>query len=475
MARKTRRVLWIYWGLLSVTMAAYLTTGMLDKSAAHSPLLATARAMLVPGQTTHGHYQIELACESCHGNAFEGREAIQQACVQCHGAELKDADDKHPASKFDDPRNADRLEKLDAQSCATCHVEHRPGITLAMGVTKPADVCFQCHSGKDEMPPDHRDFKFDGCTAAGCHNYHDNRALYEDFLLKHSHEARMLEKALLPQRELGAAVKEMASYPAAQYPLQPLSSGQQDAPPGKTASAALHTDWQATAHAQAGVNCSGCHVPRQGADSGKWIERPKGTQSCAGCHVEETSGFQAGKHGMRLAQGLSAMTPGVARQPMKTDVAHRELGCTSCHGAHRFETKTAAVESCLGCHNDWHSLAYKQSPHYAMWQREAAGLAPAGSGVSCASCHMPRVKMPTADGARIVVQHNQNDTLRPNEKMIRATCMACHGLGFSIDALADTRLVTGNFRGMPSRHVVSIDMAIARKEEKQRERALGSP
>jgi hypothetical protein len=64
-------------------------------------------------------------------------------------------------------------------------------------------------------------------------------------------------------------------------------------------------------------------------------------------------------------------------------------------------------------------------------------------------------------GARVVrVQHNQNANLRPNEKMIREVCMHCHGLGFSIDALADPKLVEANFRGSPARHIQSIEMAV---------------
>lgn len=471
MAKKSRRVLWIYWGVLSVAMVAYLAVGLVDKSAAHSPLFASARAMLLPAQTTHGHYQIELGCESCHSAAFGGQETIQEACVKCHGADLKEADDKHPASKFDDPRNADRLEKIDAQLCVTCHTEHRPGITLPMAVTKPADLCFHCHAGEDEMPPDHKNLPFDGCTASGCHNYHDNRALYEDFLLKHRDEPKLSAKMLLPQRELGAAVKETASYPVAKYPLRPLSAAEQDAPRDRRGSAALQADWLGTAHAQAGVNCSACHV----SDDGKWSERPSGTAACQGCHAAEIKGFHEGKHGMRLALGLSPMTPGMARQPMKTDAAHKELGCTSCHGAHRFDTKAAAVESCTSCHDDKHTQAYRQSPHYALWQKEIAGDAPPGSGVSCASCHMPRVRMRTEDGVRMAVQHNQNDTLRPNEKMIRTTCMSCHGLGFAIDALAEPGLIADNFKGMPSRHVPSIDMAVAKDAEKQRQRASRNP
>ena len=40
-----------------------------------------------------------------------------------------------------------------------------------------------------------------------------------------------------------------------------------------------------------------------------------------------------------------------------------------------------------------------------------------------------------------IVQHNQNETLRPNEKMIRTVCLNCHGTSFSIDSLADDELI----------------------------------
>ena len=71
----------------------------------------------------------------------------------------------------------------------------------------------------------------------------------------------------------------------------------------------------------------------------------------------------------------------------------------------------------------------------------------------------------TEKGGKVLTNHNQNDTLRPNEKMIRATCMSCHGLGFAIDALADPALIANNFSGQPMRHVESIDWALKRVEQ----------
>ena len=57
------------------------------------------------------------------------------------------------------------------------------------------------------------------------------------------------------------------------------------------------------------------------------------------------------------------------------------------------------------------------------------------------------------------VDHNQNDHLRPRDKMVRSSCMECHGLAFSLDSLADPALVTTNYRGRPSREVESIHFA----------------
>ncbi len=482
MAKQANKKYWVIWGIFTILVAGYLTYGLLEKASATQPLMAEGRLMLLPGHTTHAHHQITLACESCHTDAFGGGELIQEACLSCHAEELEIADDSHPASKFDDPSNVQRLETLDAQQCITCHVEHKPDITNPMGVTLPQDFCAHCHSGEDEMPPDHKDFAFGGCTEAGCHNYHDNRALYEDFLVKHSTKPWLLDERQVPARAFVEAATEMVMpYPMDQYPLAPLSAAQQDAPTNMSVDPKIHADWLASSHAKNGVNCSACHVNNDpetaGELLGKWVEKPDHT-GCQSCHDKEIKGFLAGKHGSPLALGLAPMTPDKARLPMKPDVHDKALNCSTCHDSHAPDTRKAAVESCMSCHNDSHTLAYKASPHFKLWQDEIAGKAPAGSGVTCATCHMPRVDMDTEEGSRIAVQHNQNDTLRPNEKMIRPVCMSCHGLNFSIDALADTALIQKNFNGKPSKHVESIDMAVAKdlaarrkREEEKRQRA----
>jgi hypothetical protein len=160
---------------------------------------------------------------------------------------------------------------------------------------------------------------------------------------------------------------------------------------------------------------------------------------------------------------------------MRPDAAHEALTCSTCHRPHRDDTRSAAVDACLGCHADRHSRAFKGSPHEALWQGEFKGDLPPGSGVSCASCHMPRVRIATEQGSRMSVQHNQNDTLQPNEKMARPVCMNCHGLGFTLDALADDELIARNFKGAPSRHVPSIDMALKKQLQERARRGSTQP
>jgi formate-dependent nitrite reductase cytochrome c552 subunit len=477
MTKSRRRVLWVFWAVLTLGIGGYLALGLFTKDAGMNPWLASARALFLPGETTHGHYQIELACESCHTEPFGGKATMQDACVNCHGAALKAANDTHPLTKFTDPRNADRLEKLDATQCVTCHTEHRPRITHAMGVSLPQDLCFNCHSEVARDRPSHEGLGFETCGSAGCHKYHDNRALYGDFLVKHAKDPARSGKGVVAERDFRRTIQDLVSYPLERHPLRKLGFAEADAPTHVARADHVTSDWLASTHANNGVNCSGCHgVKKDEASAYAWVQKPDHT-ACAACHGSEVQGFLAGKHGMRLERGLSAMTPASARRPMKADAHSNALGCATCHSAHAFDTRKAAVEACTGCHDDTHTREYVGSPHHELWQKELAGTLPPGSGVTCATCHMPRVDHRQDDVKRTLVQHNQNDTLAPNEKMLRPVCMACHGLPFSIDALADRALVTRNFKGRPAAHIRSVDMALdaerraeaSRKREKEQQ------
>lgn len=429
---------WIIWFVGTLALIGFFAFSLISQPN------SSARTFL-PGVTTHGHYQIELQCKACH---TPGMGVQQDACINCHGAELKAATDTHPKSKFADPGKAHLLQELDARKCTACHQEHVPDRTLAMGLSLPSDYCWHCHQEIGEQRPSHKDLAYDSCATAGCHNYHDNRALFENFLVDHYGEPDVLDDPRIQ------ALTKKATSDA------PLTSADHDAPEEANLTTPLLIDWSTTAHAQAGVNCSGCHVDEEGA----WHEKLDHT-SCSECHEPQIEGFLAGRHGMRLAAGLEPMTPGEARLPMNHSSFHKELSCVACHGSHRFDTAYAASEACLKCHGDEHSRAYLDSPHYELWQLELAGEAESGTGVSCATCHMPRVE---DDEGAVHVQHNQNDNLRPNDKMLRTVCGSCHGLQFSMNALADVDLIQRNFHGESAVDVKSIDMAKAWSDERAR-------
>ena len=463
--RRRRVLIWI-WTAFSIALLAWLSYSMFEFE---------DKSLFMPGPLTDGHHQIGVACSACHTDPLADGELIQKACLNCHAEDREKPFDSHPRSKFTDPRNADTLENIDALRCVTCHREHQPDMSGANGLTQPADFCSHCHRTVAEDRPSHAGMAFNSCNDAGCHNFHNNRALYTDFLVKHLDEPDVLETHTLPGREFASVLAELVDYPVDRYPIEPLTGSDADAPSNIDFSTAGHSDWLETAHAKSGVNCTACHhVLAANGNEPVWVDKPD-HQVCAQCHDLEVKRFKRGKHGMRLAVDLPPMIAGEARLPMQEDAAHLALSCSSCHSAHRFDVGEAAVEACLGCHADSHSRAYKQSPHFDLWQKELAGDAEAGSGVSCASCHMPRVNFDVNDWmSRIMVEHNQNATLSPNEKMIRPACLHCHGLGFSLDALADQALIENNFRGSPAVQVRSMELAEADQQRAMKEKsALG--
>lgn len=176
--------------------------------------------------------------------------------------------------------------------------------------------------------------------------------------------------------------------------------------------------------------------------------------ACQSCHEKQVETFQAGKHGMRLAAGMSPMNPSMARLPMHSGAAHKELTCNACHSAHRFDTQHASVTACQVCHADSHSVAYSDSPHAVLWQQELSGDLPPGSGVTCATCHLPRIE----EDGQVWVNHDQNAVLRPNETMARQVCGQCHGLEYSLSALADRELMLSCYSGEPATRNPSVHM-----------------
>ena len=167
---------------------------------------------------------------------------------------------------------------------------------------------------------------------------------------------------------------------------------------------------------------------------------------------------------------FTPMRPELARLEMKKSAHGTDLTCNTCHSVgkinHKFNLQEAKVEACLSCHDDEHSKAYLTSPHYKLWQKEIKGELPKGSGVTCATCHMPRVEVEDEyENIIYLINHNQNANLRPNEKMIRSACLSCHGLRFSIDSLADPKLIKKNFHGRSTFKIESIDWVLKRSSK----------
>lgn len=423
------------WAIFTVLGSLYLWLS-LSKD-------AKAKEIFSPGKMTHGHYQIEQACTTCHTENFKGLEAIEKACQKCHEKEHKKFKDKHPFSKFTDPRNADRLENIDALKCTTCHTEHNFEGTHETGVTMPEDFCYECHKDIAKDRPSHEGMSFKTCSTTGCHNYHDNQALYEDFLLKHSDENATFNVAKVKKMSLDSYLDDLKK--------KALQSKDAD---GYAEDTSLLQEWARSSHAQSGVNCKACHATEDDPEF-KVKTSPK---NCKACHKLEVEGFLDSKHGMRIKAGLSPMTPAQARLPMHAEAGHKALNCSSCHSEHSFDTSDVHVDACMKCHDDEHTNNYKNSKHYTLYMQAKKGMIDQSEAVSCATCHMPTKKK---RGQRYT-EHNQNLNLRPQEKMVRSVCMDCHGLSFTLDSLADKELIRKNFTGKPSVHIEGIDLAVER-------------
>ncbi|MFT4630078.1 MAG: formate-dependent nitrite reductase cytochrome c552 subunit [Arenicella sp.] len=421
-----------------------------------------------PGATSDGHHQIKMQCTVCHLESFQAGEQMQKACMNCHEEPLIKVRDTHPKKKFTDPRNAELLTTIDPTRCVTCHVEHSPEITDQFGVTLPTDFCFYCHEDIGEEKKNHQDYAFEDCSNSGCHNYHDNRALYEQFLVKHIDEPALRDD---PDLKVPNALEQWLNK---NKDKQPLKISDSDGSSIDGNSPAVVSSWAESAHAQVQVNCMGCHdnanwmlTDRLLTDSLGYAPADLAIDSCAACHDRQHQSFKQGLHGMKLSIGAAPMQVEDARLPMKKEPQHDSLTCSSCHDPHKPDLQFAATEACLQCHDDEHSLNYQSSPHASLGGNELdavqARQAKPDASVSCATCHMPRIKK----GKKVFVEHNQSMTLAPNSKMLRPVCLNCHGLEFSTAALADRSLIKRNFSGSFDQQHPSFELVKQRLADKK--------
>ncbi len=152
------------------------------------------KQVFLPGETSVGHYLFETSCSSCH----EGFKPVSnETCLRCHEAEMET--DAHGVKKFRDPRWAADLQKLEVLTCTTCHNEHVH--MFDRGVHLQPDLCMICHEGiiNGDLQS-HNGFTPDGCWTAGCHNFHDHRAISTGFLRQNLDQPPMLPVQQAPER-----------------------------------------------------------------------------------------------------------------------------------------------------------------------------------------------------------------------------------------------------------------------------------
>ena len=220
--------------------------------------------------------------------------------------------------------------------------------------------------------------------------------------------------------------------------------------------------WQVSAHALNKVNCTSCH---QNTETKEFVAIPT-QESCQSCHESAVDTFLLGKHGIRTLEGETPLTPAMAHIPMKRDALGKQMTCNSCHDVHTVNTMQAAVDSCLTCHNDTHSLNYENSKH-AQNVLSSSLPRPIAEQVTCTTCHLPRTGREKADGTSIVsVNHNNTYTLKPRNRMVGEVCMNCHGVEYSYNSIFDDELVEANFDRPPTLAHQSFDLMRAAEQRR---------
>lgn len=221
--------------------------------------------------------------------------------------------------------------------------------------------------------------------------------------------------------------------------------------------------WKGSAHALNGVNCSSCH---QNAETKALVIKPT-YDSCKSCHPKALETFLLGKHGVRLLEELPPLTIALAHLPMQVSAQNKLMNCNTCHNVHSVNTFEAGVNSCLTCHQDTHSLNYKDSQHAQLFLAEGTLPRPSSKSVTCATCHLPRHQFERPDSTTWVgVNHNNTFTLKPRDRMVKEVCMSCHGLEFSYNSIFDDELVEANFTRQPTQNLETLKMIRALEKKR---------
>jgi hypothetical protein len=175
-------------------LSAYLLGGVVAAATVAAVVMIPHAARFhAKGPANTGHEA--LACSDCHKDAPGTLRQQLQAKVQywlglratdatfgrsrvgneqCTGCHARDQD-SHPVHRFLEPRFFEARAELGAESCVSCHREHK-----GVRVTMPATACATCHQNlelkRDPLDVSHRELvaRKEWTSCLGCHDFHGN-------------------------------------------------------------------------------------------------------------------------------------------------------------------------------------------------------------------------------------------------------------------------------------------------------------
>jgi hypothetical protein len=189
-----------------IKRAAYLLGAVVVAAAIAAVAVPQAARFHAKGPANTGH--ADLDCTDCHKQApgtvrqqlqakvqfWLGLRATDAAfgharvdnaqCTDCHAREQ----DAHPVHRFLEPRFAEARAELGAESCVSCHREHK-GVRATVVPT----ACATCHQKldlkRDPLDVPHRELvaRKEWQTCLGCHDFHGNHKRVAQTRLEDAH------------------------------------------------------------------------------------------------------------------------------------------------------------------------------------------------------------------------------------------------------------------------------------------------
>lgn len=350
-------------------------------------------------KSVHG----QLACIECHTSITEATHEPKLPKVDCRSCHDQVARTHafHPRLALENPPEGKDT------SCVACHGTHESvavkDASFAFARTAQVKSCGECH------PAATKDY------LASAHALRDGRGrrTEPDCLVCHrepiagKHAQPTPVELKLAQNKLCESCHvekpEVAGQPAMGAKF--VASFEQS-----VHGAALREGKEKAASC---VDCHGAHQMNRAAVAGANVNRTHISETCAKCHQDQASGYEASAHAKALAKG-------------NLDSA----SCTSCHGEHDIKghkdpmspvhKSNLAQQVCADCHSSVR-LTKKyglSSEIFRTFSDSYHGLAVRGGAVevvNCASCH----------GAH-AIKSQQDPTSTIHRDNLARTCGECH-------------------------------------------------